>query len=91
MKTASVQHLNTLVNHREFNADTLGLQRVSDFGTAVMKKLSNVNPFLLLLVPVLMMMAFSFAVNRSQNGQDQAMLKKAAVQETAKIAASYHR
>lgn len=62
MKTASVQHLNTLVNNREYTSYHIELNWLTNVGSSIMKKLTNVTPFLLLLVPVFMMIAFTVAV-----------------------------
>ncbi|WP_199136153.1 hypothetical protein [Pedobacter sp. ASV12] len=41
-----------------------------------MKKLSNVSPFLLLLVPVFLMMVLAFATNNMGNSQDEELAAK---------------
>lgn len=62
MKTASVQHLSTLVNNREYTSYHIELNWLTNAGSSIMKKLTNVSPFLLLLVPVFMMIAFTVAL-----------------------------
>lgn len=74
MKTASVQHISTLGNtngiYNTYKIDYSALNRIS---TYIMKKLTNVSPFILLLVPVFMMMVFTVTTN----------VKPAAVNEVA--------
>lgn len=77
MKTASVQHLNTLVNNREYATYHIEFNTLNRIGSYIMKKIMNVSPFLLLLIPVFAMMVFTISVNNGKATQDQAMLKTA--------------
>ncbi|MHA4893512.1 hypothetical protein ACXZ1K_02075 [Pedobacter sp. PWIIR3] len=50
-----------------------------------MKKLSNVSPFLLLLVPVFIMMVFTFASATTSNQNDDEVALKSGSSKTALI------
>ncbi len=50
-----------------------------------MKKLTNVSPFLLLLVPVFMVMLFAFSVNSNNVNNDEAVVKTATNSNSATI------
>jgi len=90
MKTASVQHLNALVNNREYASSYhIDFSKVINIGTYIMNKLTNVSPFLLLLAPVFIMMVFTMTANVAKSGQQEAMLKQAPVQEVAKVSTYY--
>ena len=50
-----------------------------------MKKLSNVSPFILLLVPVFMMFVLAFATSGIGNNQNEEVASKAAPSTTGSI------
>jgi hypothetical protein len=59
MKTASVQHLNNLVDNREYTSYHIELNRLRSLSSTLLNKVMSVSPFLLLLVPVFMVMAYT--------------------------------
>jgi hypothetical protein len=59
MKTASVQHLNNLVANREYTSYHIELTRLRALSSSLINKVMSVSPFLLLLVPVFMVMAYT--------------------------------
>jgi hypothetical protein len=59
MKTASVQHLNNLVDNREYTSYHIELNRLRSVSSTLLNKVMSVSPFLLLLVPVFMVMAYT--------------------------------
>jgi hypothetical protein len=59
MKTASVQHLNNLVDNREYTSYHIELNRFRSVSSTLLNKVMSVSPFLLLLVPVFMVMAYT--------------------------------
>lgn len=70
MKTVSVQHLDTLVHDRIYTAYHIDFSKLTNIYTYIMKKLTNVSPFLLLLVPVFMMMMLTMFSNAGTEGQN---------------------
>jgi len=90
MKTASVQHLNTLVHNREYASSYhLDFSKVTRIGNTIINKLTNISPFLLFLVPVFMMMVFTISTNMIKTDQNEAMSKQATVQKTAPMSVRY--
>jgi hypothetical protein len=90
MKTASVQHLNTLVHNREYASSYhLDFSKLNQIGTAIMNKLSNVSPFLLFLAPVFIMMVFTLSTNMVETDQNEVMSKQATVQQMANTPVQY--
>lgn len=90
MKTASVQHLNALVNNREYASSYhIEFNKLTSIGTYIMNKLTNVSPFLLLLIPVFIMMVFTLTANMGKTDQNGAMLKQAPALEMAKVSGQH--
>jgi hypothetical protein len=48
----------------------------------IMKKLTNVSPFLLLLVPVFVMMLLTFAISSTNNQNEEVVMKSPASKVT---------
>lgn len=88
MKTASVQHLDALVNNKIHASYPIEFKPLTDINTYIMKKLTNVSPFLLLLVPVFMMMVLTISSNAITSHQNEAAIKATASTSVAKIPAS---
>lgn len=74
MKTASVQHLDTL-SHHTHTTYQIDFSPLINIYTYIMKKLTNVSPFLLLLVPVFMMMILTLAGNAGTQKEKLAEMK----------------
>ena len=74
MKTASVQHLDTLT-HNSYTNYQVDFSTLTNIYTYIMKKLTNVSPFLLLLVPVFMMMILTLAGNAGTQKEKLAEMK----------------
>ena len=90
MKTASVQHLNALVNNRDYASSYhIEFNKLTNIVTYLMNKLTNVSPFILLLAPVFILMVFTMTANMGKTPQNDAMLKKAPAVEMAKISGQY--
>jgi len=77
MKTASVQHLDTLVHNRIYSSYQIDFSKLTNIYTYIMKKLTNVSPFLLLLVPVFIMMILTVSSNTSTSDSATVNLKPA--------------
>jgi len=75
MKTASVQHYNTLDKNNIVVNYQFDLSKLTNITTYIMKKLTNVSPFLMLLVPVFMMIAVAFSTSSDSNTKEDVMLK----------------
>lgn len=79
MKTASIntQEFSTPAQLQSFNS--------LNIASTIMKKLTNVSPFLLLLVPVFVMIALTFTM--TNNSQNEEMTAKTAntTKEVAKV------
>jgi len=90
MKTASVQHLNALVNNREYASSYhIEFNKLTNIGTYIMNKLTSVSPFLLLLAPIFFLVVFTMTANMGKTQQNNVMLKKAPALEMAKISGQY--
>jgi hypothetical protein len=76
MKTASVQHLDTLVNNRIYASYQIEFSKLTNIYTYTMKKLTNVSPFILLLVPVFMMMVLTITSNVKTTEKNMAGMKQ---------------
>lgn len=59
---------------------------LANINTYIMKKLTNVSPFLLLLVPVFIMMVFTITSGFATSNQDEMAMKTAPANEIVKIA-----
>ncbi|CAM4258245.1 hypothetical protein SAMN06265348_108113 [Pedobacter westerhofensis] len=77
MKTASVQHLDTLIHNRIYSSYQIDFSKLTNIYTYIMKKLTNVSPFLLLLVPVFIMMILTVSSNTGTSDSASANLKPA--------------
>jgi len=85
MKTASIQHTSTLVNNRIFASYQTDFSNLTNIYTLIMKKLTNVSPFLLLLVPVFMMMVLTITAGPGTNHGNETALKTTSGSAVAKI------
>jgi len=86
MKTASVQHFDSLLNNRIHTSYEIQFSTLNYIKNLIMQKLTNISPFLLLLVPVFMMMALTIGSNITNNSKNELALKNAPQTEVAKIA-----
>jgi hypothetical protein len=86
MKTASVQHLDTLA-HNSYTIDQIDFRPLTNIYSSIMKKLTNVSPFLLLLVPIFMMMILTLAGNGQTQKENTAALKSGTTVNIAKLPA----
>lgn len=86
MKTASVQHFDSLLNNRIHTSYEIQFSTLNHIKTSIMQKLTNISPFLLLLVPVFMMMALTIISNVNPGSKNELALKSAPQTEVAKIA-----
>ena len=87
MKTASVQHLDTLT-HNSYTTYQVDFSTLTNIYTYIMKKLTNVSPFLLLLVPVFMMMILTLTNGAATQDENMANLKSASQTSIAKLPAA---
>lgn len=78
MKTASVQHTATIVNDRLYASYEFDSTNLTTLYTYLMKKLTNVSPFLLLLVPVFMMMVFTITTTTHKTAVNAVAMKSKA-------------
>lgn len=86
MKTASIQHTtSTLVNNRIYASYQIDFSNLTNIYTLIMKKLTNVSPFLLLLVPVFMMMVLTMTTATGTNHGNETALKTTSASTVAKI------
>ncbi|MBB6273408.1 hypothetical protein HDF26_003868 [Pedobacter cryoconitis] len=83
MKTASITYNNSL-NNRLQDSYRLEISKLNNVNTYIMKKLTNVSPFILLLIPVFVMMIFAVTGNKSITQHDELSVKSAPVNEIAK-------
>jgi len=86
MKTASIQYFDITVNNRLHDSYRFEISKLSNVNTYIMKKLTNVSPFILLLIPVFVMMIFAIAGNKSITQPDELVIKAAPANEIAKTA-----
>ncbi|MGY0039851.1 hypothetical protein [Pedobacter sp. NJ-S-72] len=86
MKTASIQYFDTTVNNRLHDSYRLEISKLSNVNTYIMKKLTNVSPFILLLIPVFVMMIFAITSNKSITQRNEVAMKAAPANEIAKTA-----
>lgn len=85
MKSASIQHNSTLVNNRVYASYQTDFSTLTNIYTLIMKKLTNVSPFLLLLVPVFMMMVLTMTTAPGTNHGNETALKTTPASAVAKI------
>lgn len=85
MKASSLQHPNTLVNNRIYASYQIDFSNLTNIYTLIMKKLTNVSPFLLLLVPVFMMMVLTMTAGPVTNHVNETALKTVPGTSVAKI------
>lgn len=85
MKTASVQHIDTLVHNRIYTSYQIDFSKLTNIYTYIMKKLTNVSPFLLLLVPVFIMMILTVTSTATTTDSSMANLKPATNTNVATI------
>ena len=79
MKTASVQHISTLVNTNIiYTSYQIDYSSINSIKTYIMQKLTNVSPFLLLLVPVFMMMVLTVTTSMKPSAADEVAMKSKA-------------
>lgn len=91
MKTASLQYIGTTVNNSlsvSYKSEINTLNNiVSNIISYTMKKLTNVSPFILLLIPVFVMMIFALTGSSNMTRGGEITAKAAPVNEVAKITA----
>lgn len=85
MKTASVQHLSTTINNELYASYQSGVSKLTNVNTYIMNKLTNVSPFLLLLIPVFVMMAFTITTSTTLNNTGNVAMKATPATEMAKL------
>jgi len=88
MKTASVQHIDTLAQNRIYTSYEIDFSKLTNIYTYIMKKLTNVSPFLLLLVPVFMMMILTLTSNGGTPEESMVSAKSTNQTSVAKLPAS---
>ncbi|QNK62597.1 hypothetical protein H7F33_18995 [Pedobacter sp. PAMC26386] len=86
MKTASLQYFKNNVNNRSHVSYQLEISTLTNIKSYIMKKLTNVSPFILLLIPVFVMMIFALASNKNTIQRDEIAMKSAPANEIAKAA-----
>ena len=84
MKTASVQHFDSLINNTIHTSYKFEFSTLTNIKIAIMQKLTNISPFLLLLVPVFMMMVLTISSANSNTDKAELALKAAPRMEMAK-------
>jgi hypothetical protein len=87
MKPSSIYQLETPMQtvmqaSYQMNVNTSFLTNIY---TYIMKKLTNVSPFLLLLVPVFIMMVFTITSSFTTSNQDEMAMKTTAANDIVKI------
>jgi len=82
--TASIQYFDTTANNRLHDSYRLEISKLSNVNTYIMKKLTNVSPFILLLIPVFVMMIFAITSNKNIAQHDGLAMKTAQSNEIAK-------
>lgn len=76
MKTAAVQHFHTGINpNRSSQNYQIASLSITLFFTHLMKKLTYISPFLLLLVPVFLMMVLSLASQSKTSRNEDAAVR----------------
>jgi len=88
MKTSSEYQLETPM-HKVMQASSfqmnISTSYLTDINAYIMKKLTNISPFLLLLVPVFMMMVFTISTNLNAPAQNEEAIKTTQNNEISKI------
>lgn len=84
MKSASIQYFDTNENNRLHSSYRLEISKLSNVNTYIMKKLTNISPFILLLIPVFVMMIFAITSTNTMNQHDELAIKTAPANEVAK-------
>ncbi|MBB5620183.1 putative PurR-regulated permease PerM [Pedobacter cryoconitis] len=91
MKTASLQYTGTTVNNSlsvSYQSEINTLNNiVNKIASYTMKKLTNVSPFILLLIPVFVMMIFALTGPANMTRGSEITAKAAPANEIAKITA----
>lgn len=91
MKTASLQYTGTTVNNSlsvSYQSEINTLNNiVNKIASYTMKKLTNVSPFILLLIPVFVMMIFALTGPSNMTRGSEITAKAAPANEVAKITA----
>lgn len=76
MKTASVQHINNVIQPKVYTSYDIQFSTLINVYDAIMRKLTNVSPFILLLVPVFVMMLLSLKPMEKNTDADIAQISK---------------
>ena len=85
MKSASVQHIDHFINNKIYTTNETVLDTLSNINTNIMKKLTNISPFILLLVPVFMMMILTIATSIKPDVEGMSASKTTTSTSVAKI------
>ena len=81
MKTATLQPQNHLLNNRINYTYHIEFSPLTNIYTTIMKKLTEVSPFIMLLIPLFMMLVFTVSQGNSVTADQQAK-QKIAVEST---------
>ena len=88
MKTSSEYQLETPM-HKVMQASSfqmnISTSYLTDINAYIMKKLTNISPFLLLLVPVFIMMAVMISSNLNNTAQNEMAMKTTQNNEISKV------
>lgn len=87
MKTASVQHFDSLINNTIHTSYKFEFSTLTNIKIAIMQKLTNISPFLLLLVPVFMIMVLTITNATISNNKTELAMKSTPSAELAKTVA----
>jgi len=85
MKSASVQHIDHFINNKIYTTNETVLRTLINVNTNIMKKLTNISPFILLLVPVFMMMILTIATSVNPEVEGMSAAKTTTNTSVAKI------
>lgn len=86
MKTATLQYIDNTVNNSLPVSYQSEINTLNNIASYTMKKLTNVSPFILLLIPVFVMMIFVLTGSNITRG-NEITAKAAPANEVAKITA----
>jgi len=85
MKSASVQHIDHIINNKIYTTNETVLRTLNNINTNIMKKLTNISPFILLLIPVFMMMILTIATSITPDAESMSAAKTTTSTSVAKI------
>ncbi|WP_111635396.1 hypothetical protein [Pedobacter cryoconitis] len=87
MKTATLQYIDTTVNNSLAVSYQSKINALNNIASYTMKKLTNVSPFILLLIPVFVMMIFAITGPSNMTTGSEITAKAAPANEVAKVSA----